>query len=65
MNTFFTACVSVVSVKSYANVIGNCIQGASIFNQEVKDGAYPAPENGWSMDERELDKFMNLLEQQY
>lgn len=51
--------------KYYANVISDCIQGASIFNQEVKTGVYPAPGNGWSMDERELDKFMNLLEQQY
>ncbi len=51
--------------KTYANVIGSCIQGASAFNEEVKNGIYPPADNGWSMDEKELDKFMNLLEQQY
>lgn len=51
--------------KTYANVIGSCIQGAAAFDQEVKSGVYPPADNGWSMDERELDKFMNLLEQKY
>ena len=48
-----------------ALIIGSCIQGAATFNQEVKNGIYPPADNGWSMDEKELDKFMNLLEQKY
>lgn len=51
--------------KSYANLLGSCIQGAATFNQDVKSGVYPPADNGWSMDEKELDKFMNLLEQKY
>ena len=51
--------------KTYADVIGSCIQGAAAFDQEVKNGIYPPADNGWSMDEKELDKFMNLLEQKY
>lgn len=51
--------------KSYANVIGDCIKGASEFNQEVKNGLYPNEKNGWSMDEKEFDKFINELEQKY
>lgn len=51
--------------KVYANVLGDCIKGAADFDSEVKNGAYPAPENGWSMDEREFDKFINELEQKY
>ena len=51
--------------KSYANVIGDCIQGAAAFNEEVKNGIYPAEGNGWSMDEKELDKFMNELDKKY
>lgn len=51
--------------KTYADVLGSCIQGAAKFNEEVKNGIYPPVDNGWSMDERELDKFLNLLEQKY
>ena len=51
--------------KTYADVLGSCIQGAVKFNEEVKNGIYPPVDNGWSMDERELDKFLNLLEQKY
>jgi 3-methyl-2-oxobutanoate hydroxymethyltransferase len=51
--------------KTYANLLGDCIKGASTFDGEVKTGIYPTPENGWSMDEKELDKFMNELEKKY
>ena len=51
--------------KSYANIIGDCIKGAAQFDSEVKNGVYPDEKNGWSMDEREFDKFINELEQKY
>ena len=51
--------------KTYADVLGSCIGGAAGFDQDVKSGVYPPADNGWSMDEAELDKFMNLLEQKY
>ena len=51
--------------KTYANILGDCIHGAATFDQEVKAGIYPPADNGWSMDEAKLDKFLNLLEQKY
>ena len=51
--------------KTYADVLGSCIGGAAGFDQDVKSGVYPPADNGWGMDEAELDKFMNLLEQKY
>lgn len=51
--------------KAYADIMGACIQGAMKFDSEVKNEVYPAPENGWNMDEKELDKFMNELEKKY
>lgn len=51
--------------KTYANVIGDCIKGAATFNEEVKNGIYPAPENGWSMDAAEFEKFRNELDKSY
>ncbi len=51
--------------KVYANVLSDVIKGCGNFNQEVKESVYPGPEVGWNMDEAELDKFMNELEQKY
>ncbi len=51
--------------KVYANVLEDVIKGCGSFNHEAKEAIYPGPEVGWSMDEAELDKFMNELEQKY
>lgn len=48
--------------KVYANLLTDVIKGAALYNQEVKDGTYPAPEIGWSMDEAEYEKFLNEVE---
>lgn len=48
--------------KAYADLRTSTIEGYMKFDKEVKEGIYPAPENGWAMDERELDKFMNAIE---
>ncbi|MDO5392198.1 MAG: 3-methyl-2-oxobutanoate hydroxymethyltransferase [Eubacteriales bacterium] len=51
--------------KVYATVLSDVIKGCATYNQEVKENIYPGPEVGWSMDEAELDKFMNELESKY
>lgn len=48
--------------KAYANLRDATIAGYQKFDEEVKQEVYPAPENGWSMDERELETFLNQLE---
>ena len=51
--------------KGYATTMLDCIKGCAAFDQEVKNRVYPAEENGWGMNEAELGKFVNALEQQY
>jgi 3-methyl-2-oxobutanoate hydroxymethyltransferase len=51
--------------KSYASLLSTCIQGFSGFVKEVDEEIYPAEEHGWGMDEAELDKFKNEIEQKY
>ena len=51
--------------KGYATTMLDCIKGCAAFDAEVKKRIYPAEENGWGMNEAELDKFVNALEQQY
>lgn len=51
--------------KGYATTMLDCIKGCAAFDAEVKNRIYPAEENGWGMNEAELDKFVNALEQQY
>ena len=51
--------------KAYADIMGSTIQGCMKFDQEVKNQVYPQPENGWNMNEAELDKFMNELDSKY
>lgn len=48
--------------KAYASYLMDGIKGFATFDAEVKHQAYPAAEHGWNMDERELDKFMNQIE---
>lgn len=51
--------------KGYATTMIDCIKGCAAFDQEVKNKVYPAEENGWGMNEAELDKFVNELEKSY
>jgi 3-methyl-2-oxobutanoate hydroxymethyltransferase len=51
--------------KAYGSLLGDCIKAFTTFDKEVKEEIYPAAEHGWSMDEAELDKFTNEIEQKY
>jgi 3-methyl-2-oxobutanoate hydroxymethyltransferase len=48
--------------KAYASVLMDVIKGTAAFVSDVQNKTYPAPENGWNMDEKELDIFLNKLE---
>jgi len=48
--------------KMYTDMMGACMGAFSAFDQEVKNGVYPAEEHGWGMDERECEKFLNEME---
>lgn len=48
--------------KAYASMLMDGIKGFSAFAAEVQHQAYPAPEHGWNMEERELEKFLNEIE---
>lgn len=47
--------------KAYSSFLTDGIGALATFNSEVNKKIYPAEENGWSMDEAELDKFLNKL----
>lgn len=51
--------------KYYRTFFEDALQAFGEFDADVKNMAYPAEEHGWSMNEQELDKFMNELEQKY
>ena len=51
--------------KYYANLFDESMKAFSDFDREVKQEVYPAEEHGWGMDEAELDKFRNELDQKY
>ncbi len=57
------------SVASHAKVYADFFKWAtsaySGWANDVRTGAYPEDKHGFHMDERELDKFLNLLEQKY
>lgn len=48
--------------KAYASYLMDGIKGLATFDAEVKNKVYPKDENGWNMEEKELDKFMNMIE---
>lgn len=48
--------------KAYASSLTDGIKAFSTFNAEVKNKAYPAEENGWGMEQKELETFLNELE---
>ncbi len=54
-----------IHAKVYGDLIKYCASAFKAFADDVRGEVYPAEENGWSMDEAELDKFMNALEQKY
>lgn len=47
--------------KSYASFLTEGIKGFAGFAADINTKGYPAEENGWGMDEKELDKFMNMI----
>ncbi|MGI9952703.1 3-methyl-2-oxobutanoate hydroxymethyltransferase [Moorellaceae bacterium AZ2] len=51
--------------KSYASFLSEAIKAFQTFDAEVKGEIYPAEEHGWSMDEKEFEKFMDELEKKY
>lgn len=51
--------------KCYRAFFEDSIKAFGEFAADVRNKAYPAEEHGWSMDEAELDKFLNELEQKY
>lgn len=48
--------------KAYSNIMMDTIKGYATFDAEIKQKAYPAPQHGWNMEERELEKFLNAVE---
>lgn len=51
--------------KVYGKLFEFGIGAFKDFGDDVRSGGYPQQEHGWGMDEAELDKFMNQLEQKY
>jgi 3-methyl-2-oxobutanoate hydroxymethyltransferase len=51
--------------KSYGSVLVDGLKSLTSFSTEVNTNVYPAEEHGWSMEPRELDKFLNKIEQKY
>ncbi len=50
-------------VKRYAEVREQMVAGISAYAREVRERAFPGPEHGYAIDERELEAFTNYLEQ--
>lgn len=54
---------------SHAKTYGNFLKWASdmyrAWGNDVRTGAYPEDRHGFHMEEREMDKFLNELEQKY
>jgi len=50
-------------VKRYADVRGVSVAGVQAYADEVRDGAYPAPEHGYGMPEAEAARLRELLAQ--
>lgn len=51
--------------KCYRPFFEDSIQAFAEFDADVKNKEYPAEEHGWSMEEAELEKFMNELDKKY
>jgi ketopantoate hydroxymethyltransferase len=48
--------------KVYGNLIQFGVDAYKSFADEVREGSFQTDENGYKMDEKELDAFMNRLE---
>jgi 3-methyl-2-oxobutanoate hydroxymethyltransferase len=48
--------------KVYGNLIQFCVGAYKDFADEVRGGAFPTDDNGYKMDEKELDTFLNQIE---
>ena len=48
--------------KVYGSLFDFCVGAYKAWADDVRSGGYPQEEHGWGMDEAELDKFMNTLE---
>lgn len=51
--------------KYYSRLFDDSMKAFKNFDEDVKQEVYPAEEHGWGMEEKELDKFMNQLDQKY
>lgn len=51
--------------KTYANFLQWASAAYSAWGNDVRTGAYPEDQHGFHMEEKELDKFLNTLEQKY
>jgi 3-methyl-2-oxobutanoate hydroxymethyltransferase len=48
-------------VKRYASLQDEMVAGVAAYADDVRSGAYPAPEHGYSIDEPELEAFREAL----
>lgn len=48
-------------VKRYANILDEMVAGVGAYAREVRDGIYPGPEHGYTIDESELEDFRATL----
>ena len=44
-------------VRRYANLLDEMAAGVAAYAEDVRSGAFPGPEHGYSIDERELEEF--------
>jgi 3-methyl-2-oxobutanoate hydroxymethyltransferase len=51
-------------VKRYAEVRQEMVRGVAAYADEVRSGAFPAPEHIYSVEPAELDEFRRYLEQE-
>jgi 3-methyl-2-oxobutanoate hydroxymethyltransferase len=48
-------------VKRYANILDDRVAGVAAYAREVREGAYPGPEHGYTIDASELEDFRATL----
>jgi 3-methyl-2-oxobutanoate hydroxymethyltransferase len=48
-------------VKRYAQLLGEMVKAVAGFASDVRDGAYPAREHEYGMDEKELGKLREAM----
>ncbi|HWQ75419.1 MAG TPA: 3-methyl-2-oxobutanoate hydroxymethyltransferase [Syntrophomonas sp.] len=65
MDTFGMMASPATHAKTYANFFKWASDAYGAWANDVRTAAYPEDKHGFHMDEAELDKFMNTLEQKY